>query len=339
MSASSAPIFIVSAMRSGSTLLRLCLDSHERIAIGPESGFMGAVAAMKSIPDWDAGPGWYERYGLCEDEMNERIREFFSGVFTRYAAERGKARWGDKTPFHTWHVRQMASIFPDAQFIGIVRHPSATLASMRRWHYSAADSVSKWVRANSEIVRQAASLGSERFAVCRYEDLALHPEPTLRALLDFLGEPWSDRVLTHDTAQREQDTPDVVEGGTRPGDAIDASRVGRWQGTLAPDELAMIAKRVPRALLDILGYDPRDPHPLVLPGALVPVERADLSRLPEGKYAAGDFDPDRRSLPTDPAELAHRLQKAERALERMTARPAARAARALRQLRRRSAQP
>lgn len=334
MSLRSGPIFVVGAMRSGSTLLRLCLDSHERIAIGPESGFMGAVAAMKSIPDWDAGPGWYRRYGLEDDEMNARIRAFYADIFTRTAAARGKARWGDKTPFHTWHVREMASIFPDAQLIGIVRHPAATLASMRRWHYSAAESVSKWVRANSEIVRQAAFLGRERFAVCRYEDLVLRPEPTLRALLDFLDEPWSDRVLAHHEVQRGQAWTGVVEGGTHPTDAIDPSRVERWRDDLAVGELTLISERVPSALLDVLGYDPRDPRPLPLSQILVPVEHADLSRLPNGKYATGSFDPDRRRLPNDPLELAHRLQKAERALERATARPSARVARALRRLRR-----
>ncbi len=329
-----APIFIVGAMRSGSTLLRLCLDSHERIAIGPESGFMGAAAAMKAIPGWDAGPAWYGRFGLSEAEMNAQVAAFFSRIFERYAAQHGKARWGDKTPFHTWHVRQMADIFPQAQFVGIVRHPGATLVSMRGWRYSAADSISKWVRANSEIVRQAADLGPERFAVCRYEDLVLQPETTLRALLRFLGEPWSDRVLSHDKAQRDQGAPTTVEGGTRTRDAIDASRITRWQGEIAAGELALIDKRVPHALLGVLGYDPRSAHPLALPQPLVPVDRADLGRLPQGKYATGDFDPDRQQLPTDPAELAHRLQKAERALERAGARPAARAARALRRLRR-----
>ena len=48
----SPPIFIVGSMRSGSTMLRLILDSHPNIAVPPETGFMGAVAATKVIPNW-----------------------------------------------------------------------------------------------------------------------------------------------------------------------------------------------------------------------------------------------------------------------------------------------
>ncbi|MGI8873349.1 MAG: sulfotransferase family protein [Egibacteraceae bacterium] len=337
----SGPIFIVGTMRSGSTLLRLILDSHPNVAIGPESGFMGAASAMKAIPAWDAGPGWYDRFGLDEAQMDARIRRFFCDIFERYATERGKVRWGDKTPFHTWHVEQMARIFPDAVFIGIVRHPSAAGVSMRRWRYSFADGISKWVRANAEIVRQARRLGPQRFAVCRYEDLVLAPEPTLRALLDFLGEPWSDRLLAHDQVQRDQQTPAVADGGARPGDPIDAARVAQWVHEITPEERAMVAARVPSALLDLFGYrtDHAEPLPLAersaggAPG-LVPVEHADVDALPRGKYAVGAFDPDRTALPADPAELAHRLQKAERRLERLAARPDVRVARTLKALRR-----
>ena len=53
-----------------------------------------------------------------------------------------------------------------------------------------------------EIARQAAD-HRERFAVVRYEELVLRPEPVLRELLDWLGEPWSDRVLEHHTVQVE----------------------------------------------------------------------------------------------------------------------------------------
>ena len=53
------PIFVVGSMRSGSTMLRLILDSHPRIAVPPETGFMGAVSATKRIPEWQFGEGWY----------------------------------------------------------------------------------------------------------------------------------------------------------------------------------------------------------------------------------------------------------------------------------------
>lgn len=78
MSESSAsagrPIFILGTQRSGTTLLRLMLDSHEHISIGFESGFMIAVDTIKRLPNWNYGKDWYRRYGMEEEDLNARIR-------------------------------------------------------------------------------------------------------------------------------------------------------------------------------------------------------------------------------------------------------------------------
>ena len=123
------PIFIVGAMGSGTTLLRLVLDSHEHIAIPPETGFMRAYDAHKYTPFKASGANWMRRLGWNDAERDELLAELYDTVFMRYATEHGKQRWGEKTPLHTWHIDDMARLFPDARFIGMVRHPSASVAS------------------------------------------------------------------------------------------------------------------------------------------------------------------------------------------------------------------
>jgi hypothetical protein len=44
------PLQVSCSMRSGSTMLRLILDSHPAIAIGPETRFMNAVKATGTFP-------------------------------------------------------------------------------------------------------------------------------------------------------------------------------------------------------------------------------------------------------------------------------------------------
>jgi hypothetical protein len=312
-------------MRSGSTLLRLCLDSHPNLAIGPESGFMGAAEALHTIPGWSLGEGWYRRLGIDDADHDQRVAAFFDEMFSGYAAAKGKTRWGDKTPFHTWHINNMARLFPEASFVGIVRHPGATVASTRRWRYDLDDAISKWTRATTEILRRAVELGPSRFAICRYEDLVLAPEPTLRSLLDFLGEPWSEAVMHH-----ERQGSQIVEGGTNTGDAIDPSRVAKWVAEMTNAERRLLATRVPASLDRILGYQHDDPMPRDVGQGLWSLDGADLSGLPHGKYDSVDLDPLRRSLPTDADELAHRLAKAERKLAQTRVR--ARAGRATRRL-------
>jgi len=42
-------------------------------------------------------------------------------VYRTLARKRGKSRWGDKTPFNTFNMRELIKAFPNAQFIHIVR--------------------------------------------------------------------------------------------------------------------------------------------------------------------------------------------------------------------------
>ncbi len=207
------PIFVVGSMRSGSTLLRLILDAHPDIAIGEETGFMGALAANKSIPSWRYGRDWYGRLGWSEEEFESRLREFYSGMFRRYAESQGKRRWGDKTPLHSWHMDDMARIFPGAVFLGIVRHPGAVVASLeKRFHYAAQEAADYWQNTNAEVLRQGARLGDTRFAMVRYEDVLSDPEMTLREVTQWLAEQWSPALLHHNEVQVAKGAPRLVDG-------------------------------------------------------------------------------------------------------------------------------
>jgi len=257
-------------MRSGSTLLRLILDSHERIAIGPESGFVRAVPFIKNLPPWTSGPGWYRRLGLSEQEMDARIAGFFDGLFRQYAEAQGKVRWGDKTPQNVGQMAFLARLFPEAVFVGTVRHPGAVVASLRRRGRPFAQSLRLWTERNQELVRSGEDLG-DRFAVVRYEDLVRRPEPVLRKLVAFLDEPWTDSLLVHHEVQRAKGAPKITDGGTRTQDPIDSSRVDQWRGSLTPEQRRIIGTAT-AGLLELFGYtcdgvDELEPAELLLDGA------------------------------------------------------------------------
>jgi Sulfotransferase family len=264
------PIFIVGTMGSGTTLLRLMLDSHERIAIPHETGFMRAYNSMLFIPFKWTGRGWAERLGWPEDEFDEKLREFFDDIFMRYAREHGKERWGEKTPLHTWHINAMKRLFPDAVFIAIVRHPGAAIASnMRRFQHPLERAVYHYERYNKEIVRQAEIL-PKRMITLRYEDLLLRTEPVMRELLDWLGEKWSPGVLEHHVVQAERDHV-RIEGSTRADQSIDTSRISQWATAMPETERSYLTGRVGR-VGELLGYSMDDPDllaPLSETGSLL----------------------------------------------------------------------
>jgi hypothetical protein len=260
------PIFIIGAMGSGTTLLRLMLDCHPNIAISPETGFMRAYNAHQFIPFKWSGRNWARRLGWSREELDRELAAFYERLFTRYMERHGKQRWGEKTPLHTFHVDAMARLYPEAVFVGVVRHPGGEVAScMSRFGHSFGRATYHYLRYTKEVARQAARYG-DRFAVVRYEDVVLQPERSLRDLLEWLGEPWSDQVLRHDTIQAERSHKLRVEGGTRVDQPIDTSRIAKWTTTLDEPQRRKVARRLGR-LGEFFGYSMADPAALEPVGA------------------------------------------------------------------------
>jgi sulfotransferase family protein len=252
------PIFIIGAMGSGSTLLRLILDSHDNIAIPRETGFMRAYNAHQFIPFKWSGRNWARRMGWTRKELDAELRHFYDRIFSRYAERQGKGRWGDKTPFHTWHVRDMARVFPDAQFVAIVRHPGGCVGSnMNRWGQTVRQATDHYRRYNREIARLAAHY-ADRFAVVRYEDLVLQPEAVMRELLDYLGEDWSSSVLEHHAVQAARGGRRKVEGRSLVDDPIDVARISKWTKTMEDRHRVILRRRTAR-LGEFYGYEVDDP--------------------------------------------------------------------------------
>jgi Sulfotransferase family len=260
------PIFIIGAMGSGTTLLRLMLDSHPNIAIPGETGFMRAYNAHQFIPFKWSGRNWAKRLGWSREELDRELAAFYERLFVRFMETHSKQRWGEKTPLHTFHVDDMARLFPEASFVSIVRHPGGEVAStMSRFDHSLGRATQHYQRYTRECIRQAAR-HADRFVLLRYEDLVLQPEALLRELLDWLDEPWSDQVLEHHTIDRGGKS--VVEGGNRADDPIDTSRITKWTNTLDGEARAKVTRRLGR-LGDFLGYSMADPARLEPLGATI----------------------------------------------------------------------
>jgi hypothetical protein len=258
---STAPIFIIGPMGSGTTLMRLIVDSHENIAVAQETSIMRAYLAHRWIPFHRHGGDWYGRLGWSEDELDLRMHDFYSGMFERFAAEQGKQRWGDKTPWHAWHVRELRRVFPDAVFLALVRHPGAVAASVsERFRQTWGGAVSHWVNTTTEQVQRGIEQG-DRLLMVRYEDLVLQPEKTLREVFDWLDEPWSDRLLEHDKVHAERGTARRVEGATRSDQPIVTDRLAAWTEGRTPQQRQVLVDRV-GDLAGFYGYDLTDPEKL-----------------------------------------------------------------------------
>jgi len=328
------PIFIVGSMRSGSTMLRLILDSHPEIAIGAETGFVGALLANRRIPGWKHGAEWFGRIGWTEHELDERLRDFYAGMFERYARSQGKTRWGDKTPFHTAHMDEMGRVFGQAVFVGIVRHPGAVAASLHRsFHYAFDEAVAYWCDVNRQMLSSAADLG-DRFTLCRYEDLVAESEAVLRELMPAIGEEYDPALLRHHEVQRAQGAPKLTDGSTSSRDAIDPRRAERWADEVTDAQRSALAVAAP--LGEVFGYTatgagpfPGDRFRMTATGKELGARCAERPGVLDRTDAVTPH-----LLDADPADLARRLARVEAALARTRARRAVRFADAARRVQR-----
>jgi hypothetical protein len=227
---------------------------------------MRVYNANRFVPFKWTGRRWARRLGWSDAELDGLLGDFYGTLFARYATDQGKARWGEKTPLHVWHWGDMARLFPDAVFVAIVRHPAGSIASnVGRWEHDVDRAVVHCERYTRELLRMAARL-PRRTVLLRYEELLLDPEPLLRELLEWLGEPWSDAVLAHHEVQRARGGREVVEGRSRVTDPIDVSRIDRWTRTLDGPTRAELALRL-EPLAAFLGYSMTDPAVLEPVGA------------------------------------------------------------------------
>ncbi len=191
-----SPIFIVGCQRSGTTLLRLILDSHPNISCGPETRFLEDLAKVTREPFWPH----MAQYGFPIEYWYEKFGTMFDSFQREYASRRGKTRWADKTPRYALCLDFITQAFPTCQVIHVIRDGRDVVASHRDrfgW-WPAVKSVKKWPLYIETARKAGAALPPGRYCEIRYEELVGDTEGSLRKLLDFLGEPWDDAVLEHD---------------------------------------------------------------------------------------------------------------------------------------------
>ena len=254
---SDPPIFLVGCQRSGTTMLRLVLDSHSRISCGPETRFLPDLRRIvDERRDWPR----LARFGFTRADWLRRIGEFFGGVHADYARERGKARWADKTPMYALSMDFIAEVFPDAQFVHLIRDGRDVVVSHRKrfGYFSAVKCVVKWPRYIRAARAFGAALPAGQYHELRYEEAVAEPDKSLRELFEFLGEDWEDGVLEyadrpHDVAGKYTVEADKRRAAAGTDAAIYSSRVGTYRRELDPF-LRVLVRVFSGPMLKELGY-------------------------------------------------------------------------------------
>jgi hypothetical protein len=184
-----SPVFILSSIRSGSTLLRCILDTHTRIRAPHELHLADLEVKLTSRYVELA----MEVANLPQEEIEHLL---WDRLLHRELALSGKDVIVDKTPSNLLLWRRLSGCWPDARFIFLLRHPLHILQSAiaGRPDKDLDDSVyvvTTYLRELDQARRELPGL------TVRYEDLTASPEQVTREVCAHLGMDWEAGMLDY----------------------------------------------------------------------------------------------------------------------------------------------
>ena len=270
------PFFVVGSARSGTTLLRLILNAHPKVAVPPESRFVVELYTGADEVDRDAfleelaAHKMFLAWGLpietVRTELPNSDRVAFHvavrGAFRAYARRQGKTRWGDKTPRYVEHISLLATLFPDARFVHLVRdgrNVALSFADVPFGPRSVTGAARLWAERVTAGTRTGRRLGPGRYLELKYEDLVENLGREIRNLCDFLELDFDDAML--DYTERSRDV--VLPRAARYNPSVTKrpiSGLRSWESSLPGRHVELFEAMAGQALTE-LGYTRGYPNP------------------------------------------------------------------------------
>lgn len=200
-----SPLFVIGAIRSGTSLLHSLLNQHPEVSLVYECDALAMwPIAQKSrvCRDWKSRlefmNGSLARHGIDHQEV-EKFQRKGRGraameLYLEHAKKSGATISGEKSPAYLGRIQQIASEFPQCGFIVLWRDPKAIWASTKR-----ASRTNRWFRRSGlyarvfadlrKALRDVRTLRSAGVPVMEvtFEELTKSTDRTMREIWRFLG--------------------------------------------------------------------------------------------------------------------------------------------------------
>ena len=183
-----SPVFVLSSIRSGSTLLRSLLNAHSQIR-APHELHLNAVRVSVT----GMGKASMGELGLDDERLQHLL---WDRILHRELLGSGKQIIVDKTPYNTLVWRKLVRCWPEARFIVLRRHPGAIVDSWHRAHPhltrdEVAEVVQRYLPGMTEAYDEHGGL------IVHYEDLTRDPAAELTRICEFLGVEFEPTMLSY----------------------------------------------------------------------------------------------------------------------------------------------
>ena len=277
------PVIVLGVGRSGTTLLRVMLDRHSELAIPYESFFVLPLArrhpariVLSSFANDLRRFPQLRDWGISPEDVHLHLRDgmttgqAIAAVFETYAAQRGKPRWGDKTPLYMQRLPLLGRLFPDAVWIHLVRDGRDAALSFlelpegfsgKTWAQprTVRQFAARW-RVEIEAARRLGRRAGDRYLELRYEDLVAEPERELRRVCEHAELPWEPGLLEYAGTSEVAEMPEHRNIAQPPTPGL-----RDWRTQMRPED-ALAFEAVAGDVLRSAGYEligPARRHPTV----------------------------------------------------------------------------
>ncbi|MFJ8824143.1 sulfotransferase family protein [Streptomyces sp. NPDC102467] len=231
------PVFIMSPVRSGSTLLRMLLDAHPRLHAPHELHIRrlevgyGSKLSERAMDALDLGRGDLEHL-------------LWDRVLHRELTRSGKEFLVEKTPSNAFVYGRIRDCWPDARFVFLLRHP---VSIARSWHEGDPEKRT-YEEACADALRYMKAVDHARKGLTgghtvRYEELTEDPEKKLRGLCDFLGVDFEPSMLEYG----KRDETQIQKGLGDWRDKIRTGSVQQGRALPADDEIPELLRPMCKA--------------------------------------------------------------------------------------------
>ena len=260
-----APVFVVGVGRSGTSLVQSMLAAHSQLAFPPETQFVRRYVGRRQLALCHARGGVAAVHAMLEaDDRIRRLRldlerilerylhgrafsepDLYEALLTCYAETQGKPRAGDKDPRCVEFLPLLASHWPDAHVVHVIRDPRDVLASRKKANWSRRRSSIAHVFVNRVQLRagrrDGARLYGPRYHEVVYEALLADPETVLRDLTARLELPYEDGMLNFSGTARSLVSAEELDWKRETLGPLLATNTGQWRRELQSWEAALAA--------------------------------------------------------------------------------------------------
>ncbi|MCF7487641.1 sulfotransferase [Vibrio sp. A2-1] len=259
-------VFIIGNPRSGTSMFRMMLNSHQNMIVPPECGFAHWLSSKYSgLDNYNHivyenfasdvfNSKKFETWSISKEDLLSVIRtnqpkdfeSLVKSVYLSYIeAEADIKVVGDKNNYYIDHLPEIKSLFPSARFIHLVRDGRDVACSYKALDKLDNDSIYKpklsanisdiaqeWNSNNSKILQ---SLQGDMISI-RYEDLIESPTVELKKVCKYLGVEFDGKMLEF---HLNNDEPkELLAWKKKTESEVDPSNKGKYLTILSEKEIS-----------------------------------------------------------------------------------------------------